>query len=69
MRSQLETVQDRWASTGRQCVGELSSRTETVLAWYPIQLRAAIGHDELYWRLTNKFSEKILVNVPNARIP
>jgi hypothetical protein len=33
---------------------------------YPIQLHSAVGHDELHRPFLYKFSDKILVKMPNA---
>jgi hypothetical protein len=50
---------------GRRFVGEQFSRTQTCHS-YPIQLRPAVGDDELHRACLHEFSNEVLLKVPNA---
>lgn len=56
----------RWM--GRRFVGEQFSELKPVVHGYPIQLRPAVGDDELHRACLHQFSNEALVKVPNASI-
>jgi hypothetical protein len=59
-----------WRSTGFHRVGNLRPNRfpelKAFLHRYPIQLRSTVGQDELHGARPHKFSDKILVEMPDA---